>query len=663
MGVVYLAEDPLIERQLALKTLRVDVDSEVAQEFRERFFREARAAGRLNHPGIVTVHDVGEDAATGVVYIAMELVHGRNLKALLREGETLRPSQAARLAAEVAKALDYAHRMGVVHRDIKPANLLVTSDGTVKITDFGVARLESSNLTVDGQFLGTPNYMSPEQVTGQAVDGRSDLFSLGVVLFELLTGRRPFTGNTLHEVTTQIVQAPAPIPSSLNPTLPPSLNPIVLKCLEKERERRFTSCADLAAVLSALARSLVDRDPDDHAQTGVFAPDLQTHMAFEDAQSVTTADVASQTVTASASEPQTPFPPDLPEEPEELSQPLGDSQLQPPHDTADATLASTDSSAATEHREHAAADGDRKLAMLRWPVHGRWVAAIVGGSAAVVVIAIVILGTLRDRGPFAAPSLAALHTQHVVARTLFDATTALEANDPVRAESLALAVLDQDPTSPAARAVVRQARAALERQAREASTQARVSELVFEGRRLYRRGQYAAAAELFAEATTADPDNEIAASFLELSRERTKGAAPGSQMQPAPSQRRRAPTPAPVRKATPATAELLISFDSPLSSGAIIVQVGSAAATTFDFSFTTRGVLGLRRSGTGQVRKSLTVPSGRQLIRVELRNAAGRTLGNETFERRIRGGSRWTLRIDLASPSATPLFYLVAIDS
>jgi len=254
MGVVYLAHDPVIDRRVALKTLRLDLDTDLSAEFRERFLREARAAGRLNHPGIVTVHDVGEEPETGTVFIAMEFIEGRNLKELLGEGWRPEVTEAARIVAAVADALDYAHRMGVVHRDIKPANIILAPDGTPRITDFGVARLESSNLTVEGQFIGTPNYMSPEQVSGGEVDGRTDIFSLGVVLFELLVGERPFAGNTIAEVTHKIVQQSPPIPSQVQATVPPALNPIVLKCLEKSPEARFSSASQLARALEAVAR-------------------------------------------------------------------------------------------------------------------------------------------------------------------------------------------------------------------------------------------------------------------------------------------------------------------------------------------------------------------------------------------------------------------------
>ncbi len=237
MGIVYLARDPLIDRKVALKTLRLDVGVDVADEFRERFLREAQAAGRLNHPGIVTIHDVGEDRSSGVLYIAMEYIEGRDLKEILASGHRFRPSEAARIVADVAMALDYAHQMGVVHRDIKPGNLILTHDGSARIADFGIARMESSNLTVDGQFIGTPNFMSPEQISAGPIDGRSDLFSLGVVLFTLLTGQRPYTGETMHQVTRKIIEEPAPIPSIVDDSVPAAFNPIVVKCLDKDPDR------------------------------------------------------------------------------------------------------------------------------------------------------------------------------------------------------------------------------------------------------------------------------------------------------------------------------------------------------------------------------------------------------------------------------------------
>ena len=190
MGAVYRAVDPLIERDVAIKTLLPNVPDEIMDEVRERFIREARSAGRLNHPSIVTIFDVGEQ--DGVAYIAMELLEGRSLQQLLREGDKLPPHLAAELVAQVADALDAAQQVKIVHRDVKPANIMLAPGGRAKLTDFGVARVDSSSMTQTGAALGSPKYMSPEQVLGQPVDPRSDIFALGVVLYEALTKRTPF---------------------------------------------------------------------------------------------------------------------------------------------------------------------------------------------------------------------------------------------------------------------------------------------------------------------------------------------------------------------------------------------------------------------------------------------------------------------------------------
>src|SRR5256885_10050825 len=190
MGAVFRAIDPLIEREVALKTLLPELPEEVMAEVRERFLREARSAGRLNHPNIVTIFDVGEH--DGVAYIAMELLEGRSLQQVLRDPERLPFERVAELAAQVADALDAAQQYRIVHRDVKPANIMIGAGWRAKLTDFGVAHIESSSMTQTGTALGSPKYMSPEQVLGLPVDPRSDLFSLGVVLYEMLVRRTPF---------------------------------------------------------------------------------------------------------------------------------------------------------------------------------------------------------------------------------------------------------------------------------------------------------------------------------------------------------------------------------------------------------------------------------------------------------------------------------------
>ncbi len=252
MGVVYLAKDPSIGRLVAIKTIRAqagDEDDSESREFRERFMREAQTAGILSHPNIVTIYDVGEDKDSGVSFIAMEYIEGKTIKAMLVEKANFAPDQIADIIGQVGEALDYAHRKGIIHRDIKPANIMITTDGKVKITDFGIAKVASSNLTTTGQFLGTPNYMSPEQVTGAPVDGRSDIFSLGVVLYEMLSRRKPFSGENLTTISYKIVHENyAPLADGTK-NVPEEFDTILSKALSKDPWNRFQRGKDFALAL------------------------------------------------------------------------------------------------------------------------------------------------------------------------------------------------------------------------------------------------------------------------------------------------------------------------------------------------------------------------------------------------------------------------------
>lgn len=253
MGIVYLARDPLIGRLVALKTFRLgfSVGDRDIEQFRARFIREAQSAGILSHPGIVTVHDVVERSEEGLAFIAMEYVRGTNLKMLLQGDAPLELSFVADVISQIAAALDYAHAHGVIHRDVKPANVILTGDGKVKLTDFGIARLDSSNLTQEGQLLGTPNYMAPEQVMGKEVDHRADLFSLGVVLYEMLTGHKPFAGENLTQVSHRIVYETFTPPEKFVRDLPPALRTVLVKALEKNPDDRYSTAGELARDLTA----------------------------------------------------------------------------------------------------------------------------------------------------------------------------------------------------------------------------------------------------------------------------------------------------------------------------------------------------------------------------------------------------------------------------
>jgi serine/threonine-protein kinase len=252
MGIVYKARDPKINRFLAIKTIRFsdEFEPEKIREVKDRFMREAQIAGKLAHPSIVAVYDVGEDY--DLTYMAMEFLDGESLQKYCRKGFLLPLRKALFVLSVVALALDYAHRQGVIHRDVKPANIMVLKDGKVKVTDFGIAKAVSSSQTKSGIVLGTPNYMSPEQINGHEIDGRSDIFSLGVVFFELLTGVLPFHGKNLTNLFYQITQVKHTSPREINPKVPNPVEQIVDKALSKDPEQRFQTCSDFARYLKAM---------------------------------------------------------------------------------------------------------------------------------------------------------------------------------------------------------------------------------------------------------------------------------------------------------------------------------------------------------------------------------------------------------------------------
>jgi serine/threonine protein kinase len=277
MGLVYLGEDPIIGRQLALKTFRVGLSAKDAEleQFRARFLREAQSAGRLAHPNIVTIHDVVEEG--GEFVIAMEYIKGTDLKHLMQRQERLDLRFVVDIVAQISDGLDYAHSRGVVHRDIKPANIIITAEKIAKITDFGIARVDQSNLTVEGQLLGTPNYMAPEQIQGKEVDHRADLFSLGVMLYELVTGKKPFAGENLTVVTHRIVYENFVSPDRLVPGLPPRLLEVLDKSLQKDPDKRYARGADMSRDLRAVFSS--DSSPRLDTSIASFLSDVDSALS------------------------------------------------------------------------------------------------------------------------------------------------------------------------------------------------------------------------------------------------------------------------------------------------------------------------------------------------------------------------------------------------
>jgi serine/threonine protein kinase len=256
MGVVYKARDPQIDRMVAVKTVSLwGQEPEEEKEFRLRFLNEAQAAGRLHHSGIVSVFDVGEDPENRDPYIVLEYVSGESLNRILSREKKLPLATALQLAQEIAEALHYAHGQGVVHRDIKPANILVTESGHAKIADFGIAKLNLAHFTLPGRVLGTPAYMAPEQLSGETCDGRSDLFSLGVILYVMCTGLSPFQGSSATTVSFKVANREPVAASALDMTLPPQLDAVISSAIAKSPNERYQTGQEFAEDLRILQQS------------------------------------------------------------------------------------------------------------------------------------------------------------------------------------------------------------------------------------------------------------------------------------------------------------------------------------------------------------------------------------------------------------------------
>src|SRR5262245_38670617 len=262
MGVVYRASDPFIGRMVAVKTLQISEQGTglTREELLNRFQTEARAAGLLTHPNIVVVYDAGEEE--GLFFITMELVEGKSLQALLDAGQLFPLPRVLRIMEQACSALQFAHDRNIVHRDIKPANLMLTPDDTVKVTDFGTAKiLQFGTVNQTAHVVGTPSYMSPEQIKGKVVDGRSDIFSLGVVLYEMVTGEKPFPGQNITTVIYKIVNEEPTSPRDIDSSIHPGLNAIIMKSLAKEPAARYQSCRELFEDLRNYRSLSAPQDP------------------------------------------------------------------------------------------------------------------------------------------------------------------------------------------------------------------------------------------------------------------------------------------------------------------------------------------------------------------------------------------------------------------
>ncbi len=562
MGVVYLAKDPLIGRLVALKTIRAAAHAEddETREFQQRFIREAQAAGILNHPAIVTVHDIGLDEDSGTNFIAMEYVEGANLKEVLAQGRALSFDQIGEIIAQVGEALDFAHTKGIVHRDVKPANVILLDGMRAKITDFGIAKIASGaggNLTSTGQFLGTPNYMAPEQIKGAPVDGRTDIFSLGICLYECLTRRKPFGGDSLTSISYKIVHEPFPPLREQNPQIPEGFEEVVATCLAKDPAKRYQRARDLANALRAVIRGERPVRPNDP----VLAEET---MVTRDSGRMPTLDV--------------PFP-----AAEELPGDVGGST----RPAAGAMAAAVAPSASGGRMQPIRNRVHRTLTNVRaYPAWRRRIppALFVG------ILAILVAGLIG--------AVAAIRSRHVPVPAVDTAAEARrarerqlrhEANELMRQGNVAGAYTKYEelnrlsPNSPHVTATLQKLNAILQQTEISKQQRAQAKQKLDEGILQLNAKKYDAAIQLLQESFSLNPNSNETAAYLKLAQiekqheEEVRRARQGQQ--PTPLTRGTTTTTNGVTATTQTTAptaptQLTTTFTHPFSDGRIIVRAG-----------------------------------------------------------------------------------------
>ncbi len=680
MGVVYLAKDPVIGRLVAIKTIKTSQsgeDDSESREFRERFVREAQTAGILSHPNIVTIHDIGEDTESRASFIAMEYIEGRNLKSLLTDKNRFTWDEIADLVAQIGEALDYAHRKGIIHRDIKPANIILTTDSKVKITDFGIAKVASSNLTTTGQFLGTPNYMSPEQVSGAPVDGRSDIFSLGVVLYELLTLRKPFQGDNLTAISYKIVHEDFTPPAELSSEVPPEFNPIVARAMAKDPWNRYQRGKDMALALYQLKAHMEEQKALQDLGTMVSAAENLPTLKLANLKELA-AQGAPRDTTVTPPPPVVPPPPDAP-----ASMPDGDAD----HEM---TTASPDTAAAMDEAPLIPIEGSFENADQLPPLPGsmptaapapvpaqewkkiakaevnpKWFWRVVAGAGAVAILVIGFFA-LRARSA-ATPTVA---PDAVLEQEVRDRKQALEEGQKLfasgqYAESLAKfrQVLARSPNNEEARKYAQMAENAVQSQQQEAERSAQAEALLAAARTALTEDRPEEAKQkaeelLAVDAANADAQavrNEAEAKIVEkvaaeaaarkkaVKAKDTQAARKGAAPTPAGSPARAAAVPPAAQGPAPApvsgNATVRLVFDSPISDGHIMIAVNDQILLRKPFSF--------KKGDSRSVLESLTVPSGSATIKAwlsgpDMPSAFASTTGQ------FSGGEAKTLRLDYA---------------
>ena len=579
MGIVYLAKDPLIGRLVALKTIRpaAHSDDDDTKEFQQRFVREAQAAGILNHPCIVTVHDIGQDEATGVSFIAMEYVEGQNLKEVLAQGRPISFEQIGDIIAQIADAIDFAHSKGIVHRDVKPANIILLDGNRAKITDFGIAKIASgvSSLTSTGQFLGTPNYMAPEQIKGTPVDGRADIFSLGICLYECLTRRKPFGGDSLTSLSYKIVHESFPPLHEVNPQIPEGYEDIIATALAKDPARRYQRGRDMANAIRAAVRGEKPARPHEPAleEATVVTRDLQkiptVEIPFPEASAVAydtaTTAAAAAAMAANASVPSSG------------GQPTPAVRQKPIRRAGPGVVRKT-------------LDGVRAYPLWRRTIPPVILLAVV--FAAILALLVAVIGIRKDT-----PAVPNVDTAKE-ARVAKERQLRTQANQLLRAGNVTDAYAKYAelnklaPSSMYVNGILQ--KLSLIRQQEEIGRQqvAQAKQLFDQGMALFNDKQYAPAIETFQQSFHLNPNSEDTAKYLKLAQEedqrqreaKLESARPKAAPKSVPQQKARVtPQTASNRPMTAnaagvqngAPSVFTTYFDSPFADGYIMVKVGA----------------------------------------------------------------------------------------
>ena len=699
MGIVYLAKDPVIGRLVAIKTIKNSQsgeDDSESREFRERFVREAQTAGILSHPNIVTIHDIGEDVDSRASFIAMEYIEGRNLKSLLTDKNKFTWDEIADLVGQIGEALDYAHRKGIIHRDIKPANIILTTDSKVKITDFGIAKVASSNLTTTGQFLGTPNYMSPEQVSGAPVDGRSDIFSLGVVLYELLTGRKPFQGDNLTAISYKIVHEDFTPPAELSSDIPPEFNPIVARAMAKDPWNRYQRGKDLALALYQLKAHMEEQKALQDLGTMVSAAENLPTLKLANLQEIAAQGAPRDTtvtppagMTAVTPPPVSltppPPPPTIPtphpaaapwpsehdgHDPE-LTAAVSDFGTQPEIPTSgsfenDEQLPPLPPQIAPPPPANAAFPGPQEWKKLaKAEVNPKWFWRVVVGVAAfaIVLIALFALFARSAAKPSVTPDAALEQEVRETRQALGEGQKLFGEGKYVESLAKFRQVLARSPNNQEARKYAQMAENAVKSQQDEQARLVQVAGIATEARTALTEGRVDDARLKAEEALALDATNTEAQAVLSEADAKiaeakvaAEAAARKKGVRPTQVARRRdaAPTPAassrvaaaaPVQGPAPApvsgNASVRLVFDSPINEGHIMVAVNDQILLRRPFSF--------KKTESRSVLGSFTVPSGASTIKAWL---SGPGLPAAVFAQttaQIAGGETRTLRLDYSS--------------